>query len=244
MKILLNFFAWILALLGYLLIWINKEKIPRYKLSLVLLGVLLTSAVIWGKYYYDSRQSASAAKESALIQSKLTEIKEQNELLLSERDSLKRHMREIQASNKELTLLLEPFTEIARMSYPGSNDQEALQKLVSDVSKMQPKIVFLGQTEPSRDSVTNLLHTFYVFRSQYSIGLRDIEITVTFDGAFVSATPRIRGAIVQEYGSRMTIDADSSGFCYTTGYLSEGNDISIEVISRKPLKVTSMKLLP
>jgi len=216
LKIVLNIFATILALSGYLLTYIlNKEKLHRYRFLLVLVAVI-APALIWGEYVYQARES----------------------------ESLKAHLNEISKSNKELTTLLEPFTMKARISYPGFDDQAALQKLAYDISKMQPKLVFWGQTEPRRDPVTNLLHMDYGFRSQYPVGLRDIQIKIRFDGRFVAVNPAIRGALVREQGTRIVVDTDSSGFLYTTGYLSADNDIIIKIISRKQLTVTSMDLSP
>jgi hypothetical protein len=244
-KILLLVIATFLAVLGYVFLYIsNKEKLRSYKLILFL-GAGFAVASILGNYYFQS-------SESALNQSKLIEINEQaslirdqNKLLLSQNDSLKIQMGKIIKTNQEITRSLEPFEEIARTKYPALNDQEALNRLVSDISKMQPKIVFLqNKTQQYRDPSTNLLHTVYPFRSQYPTGVRDIHIKLRFDGPFISATPGIGGAIAEEYGTQMRIDPDSSGFYYTTGYLREGNDIFIHVLSRKSLKVDSMSLSP
>jgi hypothetical protein len=151
---------------------------------------------------------------------------------------------EVETSNRRLTELLEPFTDRARLEYPGWSDQEALQKLASEISKMQPKLVFWDHTEPLRDSISNLFHTIYVFRSEPATGLRDVQVRIRFDRAFVTITERKSGAFVEEQGTRITIDPDYTGFHYITGYLKEGNDINIEVVSEEALKIVSKILLP
>jgi hypothetical protein len=244
-KILINVFASSLALLGYILIYIlNKKKLRGFKCLLVFSAGVIAVALIQMQYY-------SQNKEAASVQSRLTKITDQNKLLISNNDSLKTNLsvmqqdiRQMRENNQGLASLLEPFTKTARMSYPGLNDQLALQKLAADFSKMQPKLVFLGRSEPRRDSLTNLFHTAYVFRSQPSGGLRDISIKIRFDGVFAQAVPKIHGAIVEEYGTQMINDSDFYGFSYTTSYLREGNDVVIDVISRNPLEVTSMYLSP
>lgn len=252
MKITLNILTSILALLGYLLIFIlNKRKLRGYKRFLVFSAGVIAVALIWMQYYSQTRESALKNKESASVQSKLTEIKNQNQFLIGENDSLKTNlmvmkedMRQMRENDQELASLLEPFTKTARIRYSGINEQLALQKLASDISKMQPKLVFLDQSQPRRDSITNLFHTIYMFRAQPSGGLRDISIKIRFDGVFAQAVAKIHGAMVEEYGTQMISDSDFYGFSYTTNYLREGNDIIIEVISRNPLKATSLALSP
>jgi hypothetical protein len=121
--------------------------------------------------------------------------------------------------------------------------KERAEKLASDISKI-PKLFFLSQTQPRKDSHTNLILVRYGFRSQPSGGLRDVLIKMKFDGVLEAVDAKIRGAFVEEYGTRISIDVDSSGFSYSTGYLREGNDIVIEVISKKELNILSMHLSP
>jgi len=183
------------------------------------MALLITS----GDFVRETKESKSKAREFASLQSDFSEIKTQYETI----------------SNQ-----LEPFITRARSEYPGWSDQEALQKLALEISKMQPKLVFLGHTEPRRDSISNLFHTTYVFRSEPATGLRDVQIRIRFDRRFVTITERKSGAFVEEQGTRITIDPDSTGFYYITGYLKEGNDINIEVISKEPLKISSSSLSP
>ena len=249
-KIALTIITNILAVLGYLfLYWSDKQKLKRYK-KLLLAGIILTSVTIWGNLVREIKESESKAREFAVIKSNFNEIKTQNEstgeqiqLLLGVNDSLKTKLAEIENGNQKLTVLLEPFITRARSEYPGWSDQEALQRLASEISKMQPKLIFLGQTEPRRDSVSNLFHTVYGFRSEPTTGLRDVKIRIRFDGRFVTINGGKRGDIVEGGGS-MIIDPDSTGFYYTTRYLREGNDIEIKVISKNILNILSMSLSP
>jgi len=245
LSVILNLLITILVLLGYLITWIlNRQKLTGFWLFVFVSAALLAPGVVWVQYVIQEKESEKQQSVAADIQKGFTEVKEQYELLHNENDSVKARLDEMSKREKELRALLEPFTKRAMMSYPGFNEREALQKLGSDISKMHPKIVFLGQTEPQQDSVTDLLHTAYAFRSQYPVGIRDIQIKVRFNRRFVAIGHDIRGAIVEEQGTRMTVHADSSGFSYTTGYLREGNDIVIQVTSRKPLDITSMELFP
>jgi len=250
LKIALTISANILAILGYLfLYWSDKQKLKRYRRWL-LAGVILTSLNIWGYFFLEVGESRSEAREFEVYKSNFKEIKTQYESisgqyesLRDENDSLRTKFSEIESSNRKLTELLEPFINRARLEYPGWGDQEALQKLASEISKMQPKLVYLGHTEPKRDSITNLFRTIYVFRSKPTTALRDVQIRIRFDGRFVFITGGRTGAIGigREH---MTPDQDSTGFYYTTGYLHEENDIKIEVISKNILKISSMNLLP
>ncbi len=211
------------------------------------MALLITS----GDFVHETKESKSKARKFASLQSDFSEIKTQYETIVNQyesllgvNDSLKTKLAEIESGNQKLTALLEPFITRARSEYPGWSDQEALQKLASEISKMQPKLVFLDHTEPRRDSISNLFHTIYVFRSEPATGLRDVQIRIRFDRRFVTITERKSGAFVEEQGTRITIDPDSTGFYYITGYLKEGNDINIEVISKEPLKILSRSLSP
>lgn len=259
----LTILANILGVLGYLfLYWSDKQKLKRYK-GWLFTGMILTTVIIWGDFVREIGESKSKAREFAATDSNFSEIKKQYERISGqyellrkdrdsltakfsdENDSLRARFSEVETSNRRLTELLEPFINRARLQYPGWGDQEALQKLASEISKkMQPKLVFSGHTEPLRDSISNLFHTIYVFRSEPATGLRDVQIRIRFDRGFVTITERKSGAFVEEQGTRITIDPDSTGFHYITGYLKEGNDINIEVISKEPLRILSRILLP
>jgi hypothetical protein len=109
--------------------------------------------------------------------------------------------------------------------------------------KRQPKLVFLGQTEPRRDSISNLFHATYGFRSEPTNGLKDIYIEIKFDGRFVSITGGKTGDFV-EGGELLTPYPDYTGFNYNTRYLNENNDIEITVTSKEQLRILDKKLLP
>ncbi|MGB8657675.1 MAG: hypothetical protein WCE90_07810 [Candidatus Zixiibacteriota bacterium] len=223
LRIALSILEFIVAVLGYYLLYRSDEKkLKRYKL-LLFVGAIVALLIILGNFVRETNESKSKASES---------------------DSLKTKLSEIVSSNRKLTELLGPFINRARSEYPGWSDQEALQKLASEISKMQPKLVFLGHTEPRRDSTTNLIHTVYVFRSKPTMGLRDVQVRIRFDRKLVTITERRSGAFVEEQGTQITIDPDSTGFYYFTGYLKEGNDINIEVITKEPLEILSINLSP
>lgn len=250
-KIALTIITNILAVLGYLfLYWTDKQKLIKYSKWLIL-ATLLISVTIWGTFIRDIKESKSTARDYADTKRNFDEIKTQNKTmsehiqsLLNVKDSLTTRLNEIDNSNQKLTGLLEPFINRARLEYPGWSDQEALQKLASGISKIQPKLVYLGQTTPQRDSISNLFHTVYVFRSNPTTGLTDVQIKIRFDRVFISVIERKSGAFVEEQGTQITPDPDSKGFYYITAYLKEGNDINIEVISKEPLRILSMSLSP
>jgi uncharacterized protein YoxC len=233
----------LLALLGYLLDYLlDKKKYKKAYKRIVIIAIILTLAAIGGNYYRQEKEIKRWEAKFESAQEKLDGIKEQNEHLLSQYDSLK-------AQFTEVSEKLNPFLQTARSVYPALNDDQALTKLATEISKtlggMQPKIIYLSdKTKSWKDRNTNLIHTIYYFRSQYPVAVRDISITMRFDRTLLRADGRITGAFVVEQGSRMMIDADSRGFTFVTGLLKEDNDIMIEVISNEPLKITSMDRSP
>ena len=109
----------------------------------------------------------------------------------------------------------------------------------------QHKIIPLpNKTRKWLDKNTNLIYTDYFFRSQYPGGIRDISITLKFNTPIIAAKYQITGAMVTDQDSRISVDTGSAGLSYFTGYLSEGNDILIEVVSRKPINIISSQLSP
>lgn len=248
MEVFMNVLASILAVLGYFLTWIfNKKKLLGYKRSLLFLGAILTVSLIWWEYYSQNAKASS-------LRNDITNITNQNKLLIGNSDSLKtklsvmqQDIEQIHGKNQELASLLEPFRNTARNSYPGINDQLALQQLASDISKdiskMKPKLVFLGQTEPQIDSISGFLQTSYGFRSEPTHGLNDVQIEIRFDKRFVFITGGKRGDIVEGRG-QLTPYPDSTGFKYYTRYLREGNYINITVTSKEPLNIVSITPLP
>ena len=238
MKTVLNIVTTIVLVLGYLLSYVNKEKLGKSKTLIVLICCLLGVLAIWGKDYLESR-------ESKAVKGTLIELTEKNDSLLKVNNSVQVLMEGLKESNKELTKSLEPFIRIASTSYPQLTNKEALDKLATEISKMRPKLVFIeNRIGQYRDTLVNSLHTVYIFRSQPSVELRDVYIKIRFKEPFISASARKRGAIVLEQGSKLKIDSDSSGFVYNTDFLSNGNDIIIDVESKQPPKIITIDLLP
>jgi len=211
------------SLLLDLLLGKSKHEKVRRRIEIIVIIVMLV-AVGWN--YYCQKE----------------EIKDQNQLWLSQNDSLR-------AQIDELSQKLEPFLQMARTSYPALREEEALTKLATDISKklalMEPKIIYLPEkTKSWKDNSTNLIRTLYYFRSQYPVAVRDISIKMKLDRAIFSAEGKITGAFVVEQGSRMVIDPDGKGLVFDTGLLKEDNDIKIEVITNEPSKITSMDISP
>ena len=250
MKTLVTVFTYLLAVSGYAANYVNRRELQRRRLWFAAIGIFLTTAVIWGGYIYEKTQSAAAAADSRSIQGKLDRIQDQNTLLITERDSLKEHMATMKADvggirddNRKLSSLLEPFLQRARLNYPGFDDEAALQKFASYVARMQPKMIFLeDRSNRWTDHSTNLLHTVYFFRPQYSVGVWDVTIQLAFDKPFTSARADIGGAIVEDQGSRLTTAPDSAGVSYWVSYLREGNYVKIEIESQASTKIISMHL--
>jgi hypothetical protein len=245
LKILLNTFATILALSGYLITYVlNKGKLRRYRLLLGFVA-LLAPALIWGEYIYQDR-------ENKTILAKFSEIKTQYASLLGENDTLSLKVNQIIESNRELLGYLEPFREIWVSTYPGLSPAEASAQLATDLyskkqlaRNTQSEIILLDdRIAIQRAPNTGLTHTRYVFRSRQPYPLRDIYIKLRFDGRILNAIGRLSGAVVFEQGSEMLIHSDSCGLTYFTGYLSESNDIVIEVVSHAPLNILSSDLSP
>jgi hypothetical protein len=250
MGVFMTVLASILVLLSNFLIWhFNKGKLRGGKVWFLVVLAILTVALIWLKDYSQNKETTSLRKN-------ITNITDQNKLLISSSDSLTKRLSDMQQDmaqmrkeNQELASSLEPFKNIANRIYPGISAEIALQKLASDISKniskdiskIKPKLVYLGQIGPQRDPVSGLFQTSYDFSSDPTHALKDVRIRVKFDGCFVFITGGKRG-LIGAGAELLTPYRDSTGFSYATGYMPEDNNIRIEVKSKNPLAIDSMGL--
>jgi len=245
MKVLLTALVNILALLGYVLTYLKKDRLGGYRPWLIVLCAVLASAVIWGKHCDDASVSRSKDRDYAFIKSELTEIRKQN-------DTLKVQLNETVKTNKNLLGYLEPFNPVWDARYPGLGPDQAFAALARDLQAKgkAARVAQTGlelltdQTKVQKSANSGLIQTRYLFRSRYTMPLRDISIRLQFDDRLARAQARITGAVVIDQGSRLSVAPDSAELTYSTGYLSESNDIMIEVAAQKPLNIVSMQLRP
>gem|GEM_PF-7044579 len=112
------------------------------------------------------------------------------------------------------------------------------------VTKSKPELEEItDQRRNFFDSKTGLTHTLLLFRSKNVLPLRDIKIDVTFEKPVDSVAFHLQGAFVIEQGTHRPIDGPTH-YVYETDYLSQSNDIVMEVLSKGPIVVASMTLSP
>lgn len=246
MKIFINILASVLAVLGYFLTYIlNRKKLRGYKKLLLFCVAAITVTLIWIQYCSQEKESAAKNQEYTSIKDKLTEIRQQS-------DTLKLQVKEAVEGNKKLLSDFEPLIQIWQTKYSTLNPKEAFAAIAHDLQgkteTVKPNQTLLllisDKTKVQRATDTGLIHTYYFFRSRYTMPLRDISISLRFDTPFISVNARIVGAVVFEQGSNLSKSTDSSTLTYSTGYLSESNDIMIEVVSRKTINIISSQLSP
>ncbi len=246
MKIFINVLASVLAVLGYFLTYIlNRKKLRGYKQLPLFCAAAITVALIWVQYCSQEKESASKSREYTSIKTQLAEIRQQN-------DTLKLQVKETVEGNRKLLGDFEPLMQIWQTKYPALAPKEAFAAIAHDLqgktetAKPNQTLLLLmsDKTKVQKATDTGLIHTYYFFRSRYTMPLRDISISLRFDTPFISVNVRIVGAVVFEQGSRLSKSIDSSSLTYSTGYLSESNDIMIEVVSQEPINIFSSQLSP
>lgn len=220
LKLILNIGASLLAILGYFLAYkTDQTKLRRYK-KWFIFGALLSIVLIWGDYIIQRSESES--------------IKNQNYKLSIQIDTFQEQSSKLKLQND--TLILQQAKLI--------DDNKKLLKFRLE-SKIQSQIVLVeNRTDRRQDPRTKLIYTHYIFRSRTPIPARDVSILLTFDGSFENATARISGAVVIEQGTKTSVNPEHTMLSYSTGYLSESNDVIIEVISKNPLNIIGKKLSP
>lgn len=235
-----------LAVLGYLLdYFLVRQKHRNLRKWIAIVGVILSLVIIGLNYLRQEQQIRDWEAKFDSTQTGLNEIMAQNGRLLSQNDSLQVQIRGV--SEK-----LQPFMQIATRSYPALNEEEALAKLVTDMSQisrtlghMQPKLLLLTDETKSWKDNNGVFHTRYFFDSQYPVPLKNISIEMKFDAPIIQAEGKVvDGAVVMEEGSRTVIDNDRKGLKFVTGLLIVGNEIMIEVISKEQLSIMWKRLLP
>jgi len=236
-----------LAVVGWSLdYFLDKQKHKNLHKWIAILGIIVSLVIIGVNYFRQEHQIRVWEVKFDSAQKGIDTISTQNKRLLTQNDSL-----EVQI--ERVSEKLQPFMQIATRRYPALNEEEALAKLVTDISHisrtlehMQPKLILLtDKTKSWKDNNTKLVHTIYYFRSQFPVWLTDISIEMEFDGPFLYAEGRIKdGGVVIDDKSRIVINNDRKGFEFVTNLLIVGNHIMIEVISNEPLNILSMRLLP
>ncbi|MGE5692149.1 MAG: hypothetical protein ACM3YF_00025 [Candidatus Zixiibacteriota bacterium] len=226
--------ALILVLLGLL----KREKNKTlFTALIVLIGILTIVVTVW--------KDMDQAKDTEKVMGELGGITKRADSLLMRGDSL-----EIKVA--ELSGEIAPFLKKAKRSYPNLSEKEALDKLLEEVSstnkgveKLQGKLEFLGgkQKNITGNNSTTLV-TSYFFRAKHPVDLVDVSIMLRFDNVIDSAKHSFFGAVVYEQGTKWVAHPDAKGFSYTTGLLQKGNQIILEVYSKKPIEVEQMELTP
>jgi hypothetical protein len=222
---LLTFFIAILAVLGYFLdYFIDKKNHKKLFMCIALFCIVLTVIIIFVN-------NAHQEQEIRDSRGKIDEIKSQN-------DSL-----EVQF--KRTTEKLEPFIRIARSNYPASNEEEALVKLETNISRalehMQPKLIMLTDETESWKDKSSIFHTRYWFRSQYRVALKNVSIEMKFDVIILNVSGAIIGT---ENRTKTTATKDKRGFVFVTDLLLVGDEILIDIRSNEPPNIVSMKFFP
>lgn len=96
----------------------NTEALLTLSQIAILLGVLLTGFGGYGSFYYGKKASDQATKD---LDREIKVLKEGNQRL--------------EEGNTKVQSMLEPFLDLAAKKYPGTEQQEALQKLRTDLDK-------------------------------------------------------------------------------------------------------------
>jgi hypothetical protein len=232
-----------LVVLGYLLdYFLDRHKHKNLRKWIAIVGIILSLVIIGLNYLRQEQQISDWEAKFTSAQKGLDEIIEQNKHLLSQNDTLEV---EIETVSEKL----QPFIQVATRNYPALNKDQALAKLVTDISRtlehMQPRLILLTDKTESWKDTNGLFHTRYFFDSQYPVPLKNISIEMKFDKPFIKAEGKIvDGAVVMDEGSRTVIDNDRKGFKFVTGLLIVGNEIMIEVISKEQLNIMWKRLSP
>jgi hypothetical protein len=201
--------AWILVVLAYLLDYFrDKQKHKNLRKCIAILWMILSLLIIGVNYFRQRDQILRQEQQirdwevkSDSVQKGIDTISAQNKRLLSQNASL-----EVQI--ERVSEKLQPFMQIATRSYPALNEEEALAKLVTDIShvsrtleQMQPKLIPLTEKTKSWKDNNSLFHTTYFFDSQYSVPLKHISIQMKFDTTILDARGKIiDGALVMGSG--------------------------------------------
>ena len=142
----------------------------------------------------------------------------------------------------EIRNQFQPFKQIAESKHPRLSEQDALRELMSDMLK-EPKLILLREIEARRNKETGLWAAAYIFRSKYVSGIRDISIRLQFDGPIERAEYRFVGASVEDSGSSKP-RISGNGLIFSTGYLKQGNELVLDVVSKQPVRLIGRQLSP
>ena len=195
---LLVFLIAFLAVVGWSLdYFLDKQKHKNLHKWIAILGIIVSLVIIGVNYFRQEQQIRDWEVKFDSAQKGIDTISTQNKRLLSQNDTL-----EVQI--ERVSEKLQPFMQIATRSYPALNEEEALAKLVTDIShvsrtleQMQPKLIPLTEKTKSWKDNNSLFHITYFFDSQYPVPLKHISIEMKFDTTILDARGKIiDGALV------------------------------------------------
>lgn len=207
-----------------LIIALRKDREQLKKQKFLLIFGFLLSVTLAGIVYYQQDQLAEERKKQIIyLQGQQQDLLDGNIALLGNFDVIK---------SMADTILAE-----VRSNETSESSRVVLPLFPAYLFEIKEKRIEMNNPR-SGISISN----FY-FRSIHVSPLRDIRIEMIFENPVKYVTSRLIGAFVIEQATMDTL-IEGTKYVFTTGYLSQSNDIEIAVESETPIKLIDLKLSP
>lgn len=222
------FVSW--SIISTYLTWVkDKDQLGRKRLLLLILCLLSVITVLIGYVkQYNSSIDTRIANERLL---------DRNQLLLDKVDTLSGQQEVLREDNRSLIQKLDSLRADHRIILVRLENIKGIPTAISIPVVVETQLMEVQEGgTPEKDSMTGVIRTQFVFRARNVTPLRDIRIQMSFDKPVLKVTSRIKGAFVIEQGTIDSLSADRTTYIYRTGYLSQSNDILIEVMSKDEIQ--------
>ncbi len=229
-QIILNLLATFVALVAYYLLWKKDEKKLHDYRYLLLVAAMMSVGGVWGGFIIQEVKSGEVKAQNARLTTDITFLKGQSDRLQDKNDTLIGKQNKLIEDNKKILGKLNAYESLLASKWQAPKSETAMEE-------------FRERRATFRDSSTGLVHSRFWFGARKAMPLKNISIQMLFDKPIVSISPKIVGAVVLEQGTSIAYP-DSTRFLYKTGYLSESNDICIDVASKDAVMVLDLQLVP
>jgi hypothetical protein len=245
---------WVGIVLDYLLL---QKKHPKAFRSLAITLGLLMTICLWFTYFVQERQDSqqeafnnsigrkndSLMNEQVLLGGRIANLELKNDSLRATADSLL-----VEAT--DLRKQLVPFLNVATMFYPSLSDSLSLMMLSNvlgqigkDIRRLEPRLILAYEPQFSVDEHNHTYTTTFLFRSHPPSDLKDVNIFLEFYESVIDVKCTLVANIAIG-GDTLDISPDKRLAHYFRRFLSGENDIVVQVESKNPLKLKSIKVSP
>jgi hypothetical protein len=237
-----------LTMAGYSSFRSEKDKRQR---RLVFLANGFALIAIWIQFSQQLIQGDADEKKHAELSGRYEALLGQNNQLLigyRELKALNHEMQEKQteliSKNSKLHDQLMPILEIAKAKNPGFPESDALAKLLLELEKLNPKLMWISDKTTTEENVENgPYRTTFYFESRFPVAIRDARLALVFDKTIKRVEVKAPNNLPFTDNLKVRYVHQRS-IVVTAAFLGEAGRLNVSVLTDTPVRLVSAALQP